>query len=740
MAKRERDRRTPTSVPDSVGLHRVEPLTLLPAGLDADAAAEWLISASRELGPDRLPDVAPARATHTWLYADADFELAALQALVAEGFEANRHVDYALNYAKVGASARFRRAVDSERDVTFWSAGATTVMVDGRVAAKFPAAAPVGATSIDSGVPHFADVPHVIGIPEGSRFLELLVDAGSGLPAIVSTPVESRGARWQFADAEGDWLDVQLRPGEMTPPHLAHENLVSLDAVEVEPGVFVLPAAVLGRVVITAAQAPHISVGESLAEALSGDGNHESRFDLVNSGPGEWTTRHRLGFRYVVVRAEPDPAHEQERPQSLPVSVAVLANVRSAPARGSFVSDDPVLNQIWATSAYTLRLCMQVFMLDGIKRDRMPWIGDYALSVLSNAYAFADGELVRNGLSALGRPRHGYVNGIADYSLWWLISQGLYQRYFGDRAYLEREADTIDSFLTTLTGYAGDDDVFRPRDEPDSFPEAGPGSVFIDWGVAVEGGRDSTALQMLWFWAVSSAATVLHSVGHPGAPGWQERADRIRATIHAQAWDAETGAWREYLDGHSAAGTYANFLAVQSGISAASTEGMREAIRTAGVGTPFMRSFALRSLAAAGEPEAAVAEIRHAWGAMLSTGSTTFWEEFGTPGEDPYEMYGRPFGKSLCHAWAAGPAALLPEIVLGVRPLSNGWATFAVEPHLGALGWASAVVPVPQGRIVISATGEGDVEVDVPDGCTLVLPDQSHTGPQRVRWNVRESQ
>ncbi|MCQ6513043.1 hypothetical protein NPN18_25070, partial [Vibrio parahaemolyticus] len=62
----------------------------------------------------------------------------------------------------------------------------------------------------------------------------------------------------------------------------------------------------------------------------------------------------------------------------------------------------------------------------------MPWIGDHALGILTNAFAFADADIIRDTLTALGRPRHGYINGIADYSLWWVISHGLYQRYFDD--------------------------------------------------------------------------------------------------------------------------------------------------------------------------------------------------------------------------------------------------------------------------------------------------------------------
>ena len=59
-----------------------------------------------------------------------------------------------------------------------------------------------------------------------------------------------------------------------------------------------------------------------------------------------------------------------------------------------------------------------------------------------------------------------------------------------------------------------------------------------------------------------------------------------------------------------------------------------------------MTTFAVRALAEAGRPDAAVEQVRRRWGEMLALGATTFWEEFPEDGASPYEMYGRPFGKS----------------------------------------------------------------------------------------------
>ena len=198
---------------------------------------------------------------------------------------------------------------------------------------------------------------------------------------------------------------------------------------------------------------------------------------------------------------------------------------------GAFACSDDQLTRIWAAAQYTLRLCMQGLMIDGIKRDRMPWAGDQALSTLANAYALGAGGIVADGLVALGRPVHGYVNGIADYSLWWVVNAELRLRYFGDEAFARREADRLDAFVADLARHAGHDGAFRPAAQRGGFVDTGPGSVFLDWGLALDHGRDAVALQMLWYWALRSAERALDRTRHPGAIRWRDLADTLEATL-----------------------------------------------------------------------------------------------------------------------------------------------------------------------------------------------------------------
>ena len=120
-----------------------------------------------------------------------------------------------------------------------------------------------------------------------------------------------------------------------------------------------------------------IRVGESANEAMAELGgkqkaqNDHAIRDQTTQLP--WLGKKTVGpngFRFVRIDAV-DPAH----PVSLSQVRAVL-QMRDLPYLGSFRCDDERLNRIWRVGAYTVQLNMQDYLWDGVKRDRLVWIGD----------------------------------------------------------------------------------------------------------------------------------------------------------------------------------------------------------------------------------------------------------------------------------------------------------------------------------------------------------------------------
>jgi alpha-L-rhamnosidase len=133
--------------------------------------------------------------------------------------------------------------------------------------------------------------------------------------------------------------------------------------------------------------------------------------------------------------------------------------------------------------------------------------------------------------------------------------------------------------------------------------------------------------------------------------------------------------------------------------------------------TPYMRFYELEALCALGEQAHVLKEMKDYWGGMLKLGATSFWEEYNPnqKGRELLAMYGRPYGKSLCHAWGSSPIYLLGKYYLGVKPTSPGYASYVVEPKLGGLQWMEGQVPTPNGNISVYCNNK-QIKVKSPEG------------------------
>src|SRR5690606_42108124 len=123
------------------------------------------------------------------------------------------------------------------------------------------------------------------------------------------------------------------------------------------------------------------------------------------------------------------------------------------------------------------------------------------------------------------------ANGISDYSLWWVAAARQMARFHGIA--FPRMAETAEALMTGLAAMCDEEGVFRPRSFACDFADSAAGAIFIDWGMRVDEGSMPTALQMLWHWALRSAAELT------GSACWSALADRARERLIARAWDTE---------------------------------------------------------------------------------------------------------------------------------------------------------------------------------------------------------
>ena len=103
--------------------------------------------------------------------------------------------------------------------------------------------------------------------------------------------------------------------------------------------------------------------------------------------------------------------------------VRAISLMRPMPRVGAFRSSDERLNRVWETAVRTVHLCCQDFLWDGIKRDRLVWMGDTHPETRAILAVFGAADVLRDSLdyaAATTPPETAWMNGMANYTLWFL--------------------------------------------------------------------------------------------------------------------------------------------------------------------------------------------------------------------------------------------------------------------------------------------------------------------------------
>ena len=387
---------------------------------------------------------------------------------------------------------------------------------------------------------------------------------------------------------------------------------------------------------------------------------------------------------------------------------------------GSFKCDDETLNRIWEVAAYTMDLTTREFFLDGIKRDRWTWSGDAIQSYLMNYYLRFDTDCVRRTIRQLrGKdPVTAHVNTIMDYTFYWFKSIQDFYLYTGDLAFVREMYPR----MRTLMDYC------LSRTNAHGLMEGLPDDwIFVDWVDFPMHKRGALCFEQLLFCqsleTMERCAILLRDHPQPSPPQgsidtntydtdantYARLARALRENIHRIYWDEDRHALIHAIeDGkpNTMVTKFPNMFTILYGYT---TEQERADIlrhvllsdEVEAITTPYMRFYELEALCMSGCQDAVLPEIKAYWGGMLKEGATTFWEKYipTEEGREHLAMYGRPYGKSLCHAWGASPIYLLGRYFLGVQPTSAGYETYEVRPILGGLQWMDGKVPTPFGCI-----------------------------------------
>lgn len=391
---------------------------------------------------------------------------------------------------------------------------------------------------------------------------------------------------------------------------------------------------------------------------------------------------------------------------------------RDIPYLGSFKSSDERLNQIWATGAYTVHVNMQQYLWDGIKRDRLVWVGDMHPEVMTISAVFGNNEVVPRSLDLIKEvtPLQAWMNGISSYSMWWIRIQRSWFLYQGDMDYLRKQQSYLKGLLAHLISKIKDN-----REDLD-------GMRFMDWPTFENKAAVHAGLQAMMVMTLNDGAELSRILGDEETA---RNCEAAVASLKQTVPDAVNNKQAASL--MALAGLMPAIKANSEVISVGGTQDF----------STFYGYYMLQAKALAGDYEGAMENIKTYWGGMLDMGATTFWEDFDTSWmrnaaridelvpegkTDIHASYGafsyKKLRHSLSHGWASGPTSWLTEHVLGVKVLEPGSKVIRIEPHLGSLTFVEGTFPTPKGVVSIKHTrldnGKIKTRVKAPRGIKVI--------------------
>lgn len=462
-----------------------------------------------------------------------------------------------------------------------------------------------------------------------------------------------------------------------------------------------------------------IRLGESVSEAMSeidsihGATNDHAMRDFTIQVPWLGVTQvGNSGFRFARIDLV-DADRELQLKE-----VRAIFEYRDIPYLGSFKSSDPRLNAIWNTGAYTVHLNMQEYLWDGIKRDRLVWVGDMHPEVMTINAVFGKNEVVAKSLDQARdiTPLPGWMNGISAYSMWWvLIHRDLYKNQ-GDLEYLRKQQKYLVGLLDQL--------MAKTKDGKEDLD----GTRFLDWPSSENPKGIHAGLHAMMIMTLEAGEELCQVLDEPAQ------------TIRCKTKAAEM---KMYVPDANGSKQAAALMALAGLMPAGKANAEVISVGDCAHFSTFYGYYMLQAKAMAKDYTGALNCIRNYWGGMLDMGATTFWEDFDlawTKNAAPIDEL-VPDGKddihgdfgaycykklrhSLCHGWASGPTAWLSEHVLGVSVVEPGCKTIRIQPNLGDLQWVEGTYPTPLGVVKIrherQADGTIKSTIDAPKGVKVL--------------------
>ncbi|WPJ97275.1 alpha-L-rhamnosidase C-terminal domain-containing protein [Coraliomargarita algicola] len=402
----------------------------------------------------------------------------------------------------------------------------------------------------------------------------------------------------------------------------------------------------------------------------------------------------------------------------------------------SFVCSDPVLNEVWEFSRYSMKVLTWLgIYVDGI-RETLPYEADAFIQQLGHYSTTREFTTARHS--------HEYLIKNATWPTEWLshsVLMAYYDwMYTGNTDSLAEYYDDLkakslialkesNGLISTTTGRV--DAKFNASVHYD-----GPKAIqdIVDWPISERDGYDfrgyNTVVNAFYNRGLNMMRDISEALDMPTEVAfWESEITAHTQVFQSLLFDAGSGI---YLDGvgstHSAA--HANFFPLAFDlVSEANMQTVADFVESKGMApSVYGAQFLLDGLYNAGRGQAALELMR-------STGSRSWWNMMQEGSTVTLEAWGQAYKRNLDwnHAWGAAPANIIPRQLMGVTPLKPGFEKIQIKPQIGDLEFASLTMPTVRGPVSVSVeqtSSNAVYTIEIPANATakILIPSNSVLG------------
>ena len=391
-----------------------------------------------------------------------------------------------------------------------------------------------------------------------------------------------------------------------------------------------------------------IRFGESLSEScaeLGGEKNATNDHSLrdITTSLQDYSdmTYGCTGFRFVRIDFYGDAEIK---------CIVAESEILSKKTIYSYNGNDSKIKEIFNVAKRTIDLCSAGdYLWDGIKRDRLIWIGDIHPEMLALTTLYGRSKIIERSLDFVKNqtPLPNWMNWVPMYSMWWIIIVADYLECTKAEGFAKKQIYYLKQLVRLMLDYVTFDG------------ETTYGYNFIDWQTQNEPDK-LAGVRAINIIAAKKAIFLLEYFNEKTDDAKELLTRLMKKKIEVESSKSVLGlkyfaVGLEECDKEKL---------VKNGVNGFST---------------FMSYYVLNAIASF-DKEKAVEMMKEYYGAMLNKGATTFWEDFNIlwtenscridelPKENQKDIHGDfgahcyiGFRHSLCHGWSAGIIKFIKE-------------------------------------------------------------------------------